>query len=92
MAKGKKTGGREQGTPNLLTKEMREILKGIIGKEMELIPETLKNLAPEKRLEMVLKLLPYVLPKVETVGMYENEPFGSIGINFRNYTRARGLH
>jgi hypothetical protein len=74
MAKGMKTGGREHGTPNLLTKEMRAILKGIIAKEIELIPETLSKLEPEKRLEIVLKLLPYALPKVEAVGMYENEP------------------
>lgn len=35
MAKGEKTGGREQGTPDLLTKEMRAILKRIIAKELE---------------------------------------------------------
>ena len=75
MAKGIKTGGREQGTPNLLTKEMRAILKGIIAKEIKMIPETLEKLEPEKRLELVLKLLPYVLPKVETVPMGQGEPW-----------------
>ena len=63
MARGQKTGGREQGTPNLLSKEMRAILKGIIAKELELIPETLEKLEPEKRADLVLKLLPYVLPE-----------------------------
>ncbi|MCX6232281.1 MAG: hypothetical protein NTZ33_12140 [Bacteroidetes bacterium] len=74
MAKGNKTGGRCQGTPNLLTKEMRAVLKGIISKELELIPETLKKSNPEKRIEIVLRLLPYVLPKVESVHMKEGEP------------------
>ena len=72
--KGKKTGGREQGTCNTLTKELRSILKGIIAKELEAIPETLQNIEPEKRLEIVLKLLPFVLPKVENVPMGINEP------------------
>lgn len=75
MAKGIKTGGREQGTSNLLTKEMRGILKGIIAKELELIPSTLEKLDPEKRVDLVLKLLPYVLPKVESVSMMTGEPF-----------------
>jgi hypothetical protein len=74
MAKGKKTGGREQGTPNLLTKEMRAILKSIIAKELELLPETLEKLEPEKRAEIVLKLLPYVLPKIEPIEMQKGEP------------------
>ena len=77
MAKGKKTGGREQGTPNILTKELRVILKGIVLKELEVIPATLEKLDSDKRLELVLKLLPFVLPKIDSVSMYENEPFGS---------------
>jgi len=72
---GKKYGGRVQGTPNVLTKELREILKGIISKEIETIPATLEKLPPEKRLEIVLKLMPFVLPKVETVPMQTGEPF-----------------
>jgi hypothetical protein len=74
MAKGIKTGGREQGTPNMLTKEMRAILKNIISSELEQIPEILKKLEPEKRADLVIKLLPYVLPKVEAVTMSEGEP------------------
>jgi len=69
MAKGMKTGGREPGTPNILTKEMREILKGIISKEIESIPETLKNLEPKERLELVVKLLPYVIPKMNDIDL-----------------------
>ena len=65
----KKTGGREKGTPNLLTKEMRAILKDIISKELNSISENLKKLESDKRLDVILKLLPYVLPKVESVPM-----------------------
>ena len=74
MAKGQKTGGREQGTPNVLTKEMRGILKGIIAKELQTLPETIEKLEPDKRTEVILKLLPYVLPKIEPVPMQTGEP------------------
>ncbi len=73
MAKGIKTGGRKQGTPNILTREIRAILKGIIAKELETLPATIEKFEPEKRLEIILKLLPYVLPRVETVHMNEGE-------------------
>lgn len=74
MAKGIKTGGRNQGTPNILTKEMRAILKCIIAKELEALPGTIEKMEPEKRLEILLKLLPYVLPKVEACNMGDGEP------------------
>ena len=77
MAKGIKTGGRDQGTPNRLTREMRAILKRIVSRELELIPASLEKLEPEKRTEIVIKLLPYVLPKVEPVPMDRGEPWGS---------------
>jgi len=75
MAKGIKTGGRDKGTPNILTKEMRAILKSIIAKELETLPGTIEKMEPEKRLDILLKLLPYVLPKVEACNMGAGEPF-----------------
>ncbi len=74
MATGKKTGGRQSGTPNKLTKELRSVLKGIVNKEIEGLPERLKELDTEKRIEMLVKLMPYVLPKVEAINAKEGEP------------------
>ncbi len=62
---GKKYGGREQGTPNKITKELREILKDVIQFEIEKLQEYLNSLDTEKRIEIVIKLLPYILPKLE---------------------------
>jgi hypothetical protein len=76
MAKGIKTGGREPGTPNVLTKELRLILKKIVSKELETLPETIEKMEPDKRTEIILKLLPYVLPKIESVQMDKGEPIG----------------
>lgn len=73
--KGIKTGGREKGTANLMTSELRATLKQIISKELEAIPATLESMEPSKRLEVALRLLPYVLPKVESVKMETGEPW-----------------
>ena len=62
---GKKYGGREAGTPNKLTKELRAALKNILHKEIEQIPHHLDQLEPKDRLELLIKLLPYTVPKVE---------------------------
>jgi hypothetical protein len=65
MAKGTKTGGRQAGTPNKLTKELRAALKNILHQEIELLPDHFNKLEPKDRLELLVKLLPFALPKVE---------------------------
>jgi hypothetical protein len=72
---GKKYGGRQKGTPNRLTKELRTILKTVLYNELEKIEELLDSLEPKARLELVIKLIPFILPKVETVSHTYNEPF-----------------
>ena len=71
---GKKYGGRQKGTPNKLTKEIRTVLKDLIYKELDEIQEHLDALEPKQRLEYVIKLIPYVLPKVENISQSNNEP------------------
>ena len=70
---GKKYGGRKKGTPNRLTKEMRTILKNILFTELENIEELMDSLDSKQRIELVIKLLPFILPKVETVSHTYNE-------------------
>ena len=69
-----KTGGRTKGTPNKLTKEIRQTLKNALADQMEEIPKLLSELPSEKRLDYLIKLMPYVLPKVEPVAMHKGEP------------------
>ena len=73
--KGQKTGGREQGTPNRLTIELRAALKEIIYQEFAGLPDRLEKLEPKDRLELLTKLLPFVLPKVESVNPGHGEPW-----------------
>lgn len=55
--------GRPKGTPNKITQELREALRHILSNEIEKIPELLDKLLPKQRLEIVLKLAPFVIPR-----------------------------
>jgi len=57
-----------------LTGNIRETLKELIQKELEQLPETLKELDPVQRLNILCKLMPYVLPKTESVKHTLGEP------------------
>lgn len=64
----------ETEKPQTLTKDLRATLKTIVEKELNQLPETLAAMAPDKRLEVTLKLIPFVLPKVASVEMTKGEP------------------
>lgn len=57
-----------------LTSDLRAKLKTIIENEINQLPDTLAALPPDKRLDSVLKLIPFVLPKVASVEMDKGEP------------------
>jgi hypothetical protein len=57
-----------------LTGNIRDTLKEMMQKEIESLPDTLKELEPVQRLNILCKLIPYVLPKVESVTHTEGEP------------------
>lgn len=57
-----------------ITRNIREILKELIQKELEQLPETLKGLEPAQRLNVLCKLVPFVLPKVDSVHYEKDEP------------------
>jgi hypothetical protein len=73
--KGTKTGGRQAGTLNKLTTEVRQTLKDIFSNELEDLPAHLKTLTPQARIDFIIKIAPYVLPKVEAVSAKSGEPF-----------------
>ena len=71
---GKKFGGRRKGTPNRLSKELRDALKALVDHELENLSDHLESLTPKERVEVLLKLLPFVLPKINPVAMERGEP------------------
>jgi len=73
---GIKSGGRTKGTPNKLTKELRTILKDVISGELEELPYHLEQLDSKTRIELLAKLLPYAMPKVEQTSYRVGEDDG----------------
>ena len=71
---GRKYGGRKKGTPNKLTKEMRSVLKNVVYYELENLEGRLDQLEAKQRIELIIKLMPYVFPKLESISYTTNEP------------------
>jgi len=70
--KGQKTGGRTEGTPNKITIELRKTLKSIIANELEKLPQIIGELSTKERIELLIKLMPFALPKVDSInGAYD---------------------
>lgn len=59
--------GRPKGIGNKVSKELKEIIKDVLQNEFDVITETLQQLEPEKRLDIVIKLLPYAIPKLQNI-------------------------
>lgn len=54
-------------TKDICVTDLRNTLKKIVKSEIKDLPETIKALKPEKRIDVICKLLPYVFPKIESV-------------------------
>ncbi|ELY2009098.1 hypothetical protein [Flavobacterium psychrophilum] len=70
---GKKYGGRSKGTPNRSTAETKELLKMILGKELDKLGVMLEQLEPMERVNALSKLLPYILPKQQEMSIEVKE-------------------
>ena len=63
-----RTGGRQKGTPNKITKSVREKLEKIVTRNMRTIQRDLDNIAdPKDRLIILEKFMAYVVPKQSAV-------------------------
>lgn len=62
-----KTGGRKVGTPNKVTASVKVWLSGLIDKNRKQIEKDLKQLEPKERLQVLEKLMQYVVPKQQAV-------------------------
>lgn len=69
MATGIKTGGRQKGVLNRTTSETKEVLKKIVNKELNGINSLLRKLEPKERIDALIKLLPYIVPKQNTIAL-----------------------
>lgn len=73
---GIKTGGRALGTPNKTTRELRETLKELFTNEIVNFRELLEQLEPNERASIIIKLLPYIIPRAVEIQEPQQEPKG----------------
>jgi len=69
MAKGRKTGGRQPGSQNKTTSEMKQWLQMIVDKNRDQFESDLQALEPKERLSLLEKLISYLVPKPQSIGL-----------------------
>lgn len=60
-------GGRAKGTPNRTTSTLREWVQTLLDGNRKQIEEDLKLLSPKERVQTLLRLLDYCLPRLQSV-------------------------
>lgn len=63
--KGQKTGGRQAGTPNKVTTEIRNFLSSLVFDNIDLITQDFRQLTTEQRMILLPKILPYIAPRMK---------------------------
>lgn len=53
--------------------DLRSSLKSMMAKELKSLPDSLEKLEPAQRLNILCKLMPYIMPKVETIHYKQGE-------------------
>ena len=59
-----KTGGREPGSVNRITGNLREKINSILSDNIDRVQDDLDSLVPKERLAIIEKLLSYAVPKL----------------------------
>ena len=74
MAHGFKSGGRKKGTPNKATSQTKQAIQEILDDYMDsgLLSSDFKALEPKDRLDIVVKLTGFVVPKPQSIDMNVN--------------------
>jgi hypothetical protein len=58
---------KNQNQEKVLSSTLRDTLKKIIKKELDELPKNLESLNPKDRIELLCKIFPFALPKIESV-------------------------
>lgn len=66
--------GRPKGAVNKTTAETKELIQKIVSNELDKITDLLEKLEPKERVDAVIRLLPYIVPKQSEVSITEPEP------------------
>jgi hypothetical protein len=63
MPKGKKYGGRQRGTGNKISAELKEVLNEYCMNEFQYLNANIERLTLHERIILFTKVLPFILPK-----------------------------
>lgn len=62
-------GGRTAGTPNKVTGTVKEWIASLVNKNREQMELDLAELEPKERLQILERLMQYVVPKQQAMGI-----------------------
>lgn len=65
--------GRPKGSKNKTTAQTKVRLQELVSKELDNFDKMLGNLEPKERMEIIIKILPFVLPKQTHLEIEEND-------------------
>ncbi len=65
---------KNETSTQVLTMDLREALKTIMQKEIQKLPEYLESLNNTEKLNFIFKMMPFILPKTESVKHNAGEP------------------
>ena len=66
---GKKFGGRRSGVPNKTTQQSKAIVQKVIDNELDNLEVLLSKLSAKDRVNALIKLLPFVIPKQQEISI-----------------------
>lgn len=78
--------GRPKNSGNKSTAETKTLLHNIVGNQLDEVENLLSTLEPKEKLDAIIKLLPYVLPRQSEIAIdsKEEERFKPITVNLIN--------
>ncbi len=82
---GLKFGGRQAGTPNKMTNEMRQIISDFLSANLIELQSSFDQLSPKDKLIFIEKLFKHVLPPLSHLDTDQTE---NDGFNLEKYKSA----
>jgi hypothetical protein len=70
---GQKFGGRQKGTPNKDTSEIRKKFQSLVEDNLEVLQADLNKLKPFERVKLIIELGKFVLPTLKAIEVQTEE-------------------
>lgn len=63
--------GRPQGAKDKVNTEIRDKFRELVADNYEQLQEDIKSLKPRERIDAIIKLANFILPKLQSIQLYE---------------------